>query len=65
MPPQVQSVYAHHLQLFSDVLQIGLQLKQYLYKLRTGGIQKQCTVTVHSEDCFMHYDAWINVQNFP
>ena len=51
LPPRVWSVYAHHLQLFSHVLPIGSQLKLYLYKLRTGGMQKQCTFTVHSEDC--------------
>ena len=45
------TTYAHHLQLFSHVLPIGLQLKLYLYKLWTGGMQKQCTFTVHSEDC--------------
>ena len=50
-PPKVQSVYAHHMLLFSHILPIGLQLKQYLYKLWTGGIQKLCTFTIHNKDC--------------
>ena len=64
-PPKVQSVYAHHLLLFSHILPIGLQLKQSLYKLRTGGIQNLYFYYSQQRLCFMHYDAWLNVQSDP
>jgi hypothetical protein len=42
------------------VLPIGLQLQLYPYKLGTGGMQNQCTLTIHSKNyvsCIMMHEC--------